>query len=106
MSFPQLNWTPAIAEDFLKQRDTWVAFTAITGIIFLVVVCLFIFLRQRILIAIALIEQGSRAVGHMCSSLFFPLIPWLLQLVVVGWALLVGLYLASWGSQDYRVVIK
>ena len=92
-------------EDFLKQRDTWLAFTVITGIIFLVVVCVFIFLRQRILIAIALIEQGSRAVGHMCSSLFFPLVPWLLQ-VVVGWAHLVALYLASWGSQDYRVVIK
>ena len=50
--------------------------------------------------------QGSRAVGHMCSSLFFPLLPWLLQLVVVGWALLVALYLASWGRDDYRVAIK
>ena len=44
-------------EDFLKQRDTWLAFTCVLGIIFLVIVCLFIFLRQRILIAIALIEQ-------------------------------------------------
>ena len=26
--------------------------------------------------------------------------------VVVGWALLVALYLASWCSQNYRVVIK
>ena len=42
----------------------------------------------------------------MCSSLFFPLLPWLLQLVVVGWALLVALYLASWGRDDYRVAIK
>ena len=48
-------------EDFLK-RDTWLAYDAISGIIFLV--------------------------------------------VVVGWALLVALYLASWGSQNYRVVIK
>ena len=29
-----------------------------------------------------------------------------LVMVVVGWALLVALYLASWGSQNYRVVIK
>ena len=53
----QLNWTPEIVDDFLKQRDTWLAFTSVVGIIFLVVVCLFIFLWQRIRIAIALIEQ-------------------------------------------------
>ena len=84
--------------DFLKQRHTWLAFTVVLGIVFLVIICLFIFLRevtghwsvsmvkltsllQRILIAIALISQGSRAVGHMFSSLFFPIIPWLFQLV-------------------------
>ena len=53
----QLNWTPEIIDDFLKQKNTWLAFTSIVGILFLVVVCLFIFLWQRIRIAIALIEQ-------------------------------------------------
>eukprot|EP00092_Neocalanus_flemingeri_P022536 GFUD01024438.1.p1 GENE.GFUD01024438.1~~GFUD01024438.1.p1 ORF type:complete len:770 (+),score=149.75 GFUD01024438.1:193-2502(+) len=102
----QLNWTPEIVDDFLKQRDTWMAFTIILGIIFLVIVLLFLFLRQRIMIAIALIEQGSKAVGQMFSSLFFPIIPFLLQLVVVGWFLVVALYLASWGEQEYRVAFK
>jgi len=102
----QLNWTPEIVEDFLKQRDTWLAFTIILGIIFVIIVLLFLFLRQRILIAIALIEQGSKAVGQMFSSLFFPIIPFLLQLVVVGWFLVVALYLASWGEQEYRVAFK
>ena len=41
---------------------------------------LFFFL-QRIQIAIALIEEGSKAVGTMFSSLFFPIIPYLFQLV-------------------------
>ena len=77
----QLNWTPEIVDDFLKQRDTWIAFTSVSGIIFLVTLCLFIFLRKRILIAIALIEEGSKAVGHMFSSLFFPIIPWLFQVI-------------------------
>jgi len=102
----QLNWTPEIAHDFLKQRDTWLAFTIILGIIFFIIVCLFLFLRQRILIAIALIEQGSKAVGQMFSSLFFPIIPFLSQLVVVGWFLVVALYLSSWGQQEYRVAFK
>merc|ERR1719228_546155 len=77
----QLNWTPDILDDFLKQKDTWLAFTSVTGILFLIIVCLFIFLWQRIRIAIALIEQGSKAVGQMFSSLFFPIIPFLLQWV-------------------------
>ena len=93
----QLNITPEIFNDFLKQSDTWLAFTVILGILFLVIICLFIFLRkvvrssvilmtilflvQRIQIAIALIEEGSKAVGTMFSSLFFPIIPYLFQLV-------------------------
>jgi len=102
----QLNWTPEIVEDFLKQRDTWIAFTILVGVVFFIIVCLFLFLRQRILIAIALIEQGSKAVGQMFSSLFFPIIPFLMQLVVVGWFLIVALYLSSWGEQEYRVAFK
>ena len=42
----QINFTPYIVDDFLAQRDTWLAFTVILGIIFLVLTCLFIFLRQ------------------------------------------------------------
>ena len=32
--------------DFLKQRHTWLAFTVVLGIVFLVIICLFIFLRE------------------------------------------------------------
>ena len=111
----QLNWTPQIAEDFLKQRDTWIAFTSILGIIFLIVVCLFIFLWQRIRIAIELIKQGSKAVAQMFSSLFFPIIPFMFQLVVVAWwvtstklmvflrFMVVALFLSSWGITEHRI---
>jgi len=102
----QLNWTPEIVDDFLKQRDTWLAFTSVVGIIFLVVVCLFIFLWQRIRIAIALIEQGSRAVGQSISSLFFPLLPFLFQLVVVAWFLIVYAYLSSWSPAEHRIAFN
>jgi len=102
----QLNWTPEIIDDFLKQKNTWLAFTSIVGILFLVVVCLFIFLWQRIRIAIALIEQGSKAVGQSISSLFFPLLPFLLQLLVVAWFLIVALYLSSWGIPEHRIAFN
>jgi choline transporter-like protein 2/4/5 len=102
----QLNWTPEIIDDFLKQKNTWLAFTSVVGILFLVVVCLFIFLWQRIRIAIALIEQGSKAVGQSISSLFFPLLPFVLQLVVVAWFLIVALYLSSWGIPEHRIAFN
>ena len=42
----QANITPEFFEDILKQSDTWLAFTVILGILFLVIICLFIFLRK------------------------------------------------------------
>ena len=107
-------------EDILQLRDTWLALTIILTIVFLVILLLLIFLRQRICIAIALIQQGSKAVGQMSSTLLFPLIPFLLQLVstdeinriillflqiVIGWFLLVSLLITSSGEQEYSVAI-
>ena len=117
-----MNWTPYFLEDILQLRDTWLALTIILTVVFLIILLLLIFLRQRICIAIALIQQGSKAVGQMYSTLLFPLIPFLLQLVsteydyqnfilllflqvVIGWFLLVSLYLTSSGEQEYRVTI-
>ena len=75
----QLNWTPEIGDDFMKQKHTWLAFTCILGILLILGLCLFSFLWKRIVIAIALIKEGSIAVGQICASLLFPLIPFLLQ---------------------------
>lgn len=102
----QVSYTPEYFNDLLQLRDTWLAFTIILGILFLIIVCVFIFLRQRISIAINLIEEGSKAVGSMCSSLFFPFIPFVLQLCVTCCFLLVAMYLASSGQSDYRVYFK
>jgi len=102
----QLNWTPEIIDDFLKQKDTWIAFTSIVGILLFIIVCLFIYLWKRIRIAIALIEEGSKAVGQMFSTLFFPLLPFLFQLVVLAWFLVIALFLSSWGLPEHRVAFK
>ena len=75
----QLNWTPEIVDDFMKQKNTWLAFTCILSILLFACLCLFAFLWKRIRIAVALIKEASAAVGQLCSALFFPLIPFLLQ---------------------------
>lgn len=60
-------------------------------------------LRQRIKIAIELIEQGSKAVGQMFSTLFFPVVPFVLHVAVVFSFAAVALYLSSAGQAEYKV---
>lgn len=102
----QVNFTPYYLEDALKLRDTWIAFTVILGIFFLIILMIFIFLRKRIQIAISLIQQGSKAVGQMFSTLFFPIVPFLFQLIVAGWFLAIAMYLSSSGVSEFRVAIQ
>ncbi|XP_029815783.1 choline transporter-like protein 2, partial [Manacus vitellinus] len=72
---------------YLHLRQTWLAFLIILCVVELVIVLLLIFLRKRILIAIALIKEASRAVGHVMSSLLFPLCTFfLLCLCIAYWA--------------------
>ena len=117
----QLNWTPEIVDDFMKQKDTWLAFTSILGILLFFCLCLFAFLWKRIRIAVALIEEGSVAVGQLCSALFFPVVPFLLQVtdsiflwpvyasilcmqvLVAVWFLAVALSLSTWSEPEHRL---
>uniref|UniRef100_A0A673IZS9 Choline transporter-like protein n=1 Tax=Sinocyclocheilus rhinocerous TaxID=307959 RepID=A0A673IZS9_9TELE len=57
-------------------------------IVEVVIILLLIFLRKRLLIAIALIKEASKAIGHVMSSLFYPLLTFaLLSLVIAYWAI-------------------
>ncbi|KAJ7428412.1 hypothetical protein BTVI_00688 [Pitangus sulphuratus] len=49
---------------YLHLRQTWLAFLIILCVLELVIVLLLVFLRKRILIAIALIKEASRSGGH------------------------------------------
>ena len=68
MIFQQVNWTPYFFEDLLALRDTWLLLTILLSFLLTAVLLLLIFLRRRICLAIALIEQGSRAVSQVLSS--------------------------------------
>ena len=98
-----VNYTPNFLEDVLALKDTWLAFTIITGIFTSIILLILIALRQRIQIAIKLIEQGAKAVGHMCSSIFFPIVPFLLHVVIVAWFGFVAIYLSSAGEKTYSI---
>ncbi|CAG5126557.1 unnamed protein product, partial [Candidula unifasciata] len=67
-----------------EKENLFLAGGVIFGVIMVIVLLILLFLCQRIRIAVALIKQGSKAVGAMWSTLFWPVFPFILQIVVVA----------------------
>ena len=103
ISILELNLTPDYFTNLLELRDTWMALAIVLGVIFLLLILIFLALIRRIIIAVKMIEQGSKAVGQMCSSLLFPIIPFIFHAVVALSAITVGMYLSSYGEKEYHV---
>ncbi|KAM8883156.1 choline transporter-like protein 4 [Synchiropus picturatus] len=89
---------------YLQVQETWLAFLIIISVVEAILLLTLLFLRTRILIAIALIQESSKAVSHMMSTLLFPLVTFVLLLVCVAYWAATALYLATSGEPVYRVV--
>uniref|UniRef100_A0A8C6P9C8 Choline transporter-like protein n=1 Tax=Nothobranchius furzeri TaxID=105023 RepID=A0A8C6P9C8_NOTFU len=89
---------------YLQVQETWLAFLIIISVAEAIILLTLIFLRTRILIAIALIQESSKAIGYMMSALFYPLITFVLLLVCVTYWGATALYLATSGAPIYKVV--
>ncbi|CAH1100837.1 unnamed protein product [Psylliodes chrysocephalus] len=87
---------------FKTKRDLWLAGLIIISVVLGIILLVLIFLRKRIYLAIALIKEGSKAVSSVTASLCFPIVPWILQICVIGYAIIVGVYLASTGKPLYK----
>ncbi|XP_055696099.1 choline transporter-like 2 isoform X2 [Lutzomyia longipalpis] len=94
----------ALIKSYLDNKNTWLYILIGVSIILLIILLLVVVLRKRIVIAIALVKEGSKAVSSTTSTIFFPLFPWTLYLLVIAFSVAVGLYLASVGDPVYRVV--
>ncbi|XP_037545636.1 choline transporter-like protein 2 [Nematolebias whitei] len=88
---------------YLQIRQTWLAFMIILAIVEFIIILLLIFLRKRILIAIALIKEASRAVGHVMSALFYPLLTFALLAVVIAYWAITAVFLSTSNEQIYKV---
>lgn len=87
---------------YKTTRDLWLAGLIILAIVLGIILLMLIFLRKRIILAIALVKEGSKAVSSVTASLFFPILPWVLQLGVIAYAIAVALYLTSTGDPVYK----
>uniref|UniRef100_UPI003590272B choline transporter-like protein 2 isoform X2 n=1 Tax=Myxine glutinosa TaxID=7769 RepID=UPI003590272B len=90
---------------YLQLRDTWLAFMILLCILEVIIILMLIFLRNRILIAIGIIRESSRAVAKVMSSLLYPLVTFVLLSVCVFYWAITSLYLATSGVPVYKVFV-
>ncbi|KAJ2946563.1 hypothetical protein O0L34_g12617 [Tuta absoluta] len=93
-----------VVQSWLAKPSTWMVILVAVAIIILVLLVMVIFLRGRIVIAIALIKEGSKAVTAIKSTVFFPILPWLLQCAVIAYGVIVLMYLMSIGEAAFKLV--
>ncbi|CAG11637.1 unnamed protein product, partial [Tetraodon nigroviridis] len=72
---------------YLQLRQTWIIACVCLGVAEASVALMLIFLRRRIGVAVAVLREASKAIRHITSSLFYPLITFLMLTVcVLYWA--------------------
>uniref|UniRef100_H3BWP8 Choline transporter-like protein n=1 Tax=Tetraodon nigroviridis TaxID=99883 RepID=H3BWP8_TETNG len=90
---------------YLQLRQTWIIACVCLGVAEASVALMLIFLRRRIGVAVAVLREASKAIRHITSSLFYPLITFLMLTVcVLYWATTAVYPSASSGEAIYKVV--
>ncbi|MBV96899.1 Choline transporter-like protein 4, partial [Eschrichtius robustus] len=90
-SISQLGFTTNLSA-YSSVQETWLAALIVLAVLEGILLLILIFLRQRIRIAIALLEEASRAVGQMMSTMFYPLFTFVLLLVCIAYWAMTALY--------------
>ncbi|KAJ4943152.1 hypothetical protein JOQ06_005657 [Pogonophryne albipinna] len=88
---------------YLQLSQTWLIFMISLSVIEAVIVIILIFLRTRLRIAIALMKEGSKAISYVMSSLFYPIITFLLLAICIAYWAVTAVFLASSGNAVYKV---
>uniref|UniRef100_A0A671Q049 Choline transporter-like protein n=1 Tax=Sinocyclocheilus anshuiensis TaxID=1608454 RepID=A0A671Q049_9TELE len=89
---------------YLQLRQTWLMFMISLAVIEAIIILVLIFLRNRVRIAIALLKEGSKAIGCIMSTLFYPIITFLLLALCIAYWAVTAVFLASSGDAVYKVM--
>ncbi|NP_001126736.1 choline transporter-like protein 2 [Pongo abelii] len=88
---------------YLHLRQTWLAFMIILSILEVIIILLLIFLRKRILIAIALIKEASRAVGYVMCTMLYPLVTFFLLCLCIAYWASTAVFLSTSNEAVYKI---
>jgi choline transporter-like protein 2/4/5 len=93
----------ADANYYRNLPSTWLAIGILSSILLLISILVLLAILKRLRVALAILKEASKAVGYNIFSLFWPFIPFLLQIgVFVYWAI-VAICLATAGKPIYRI---
>uniref|UniRef100_A0A2I2YIL9 Choline transporter-like protein n=1 Tax=Gorilla gorilla gorilla TaxID=9595 RepID=A0A2I2YIL9_GORGO len=90
-SISQLGFTTNLSA-YQSVQETWLAALIVLAVLEAILLLVLIFLRQRIRIAIALLKEASKAVGQMMSTMFYPLVTFVLLLICLAYWAMTALY--------------
>ncbi|XP_077616987.1 choline transporter-like protein 4 isoform X2 [Crocuta crocuta] len=99
-SIVQLGITTNLSA-YRNVQETWLVALIVLAVLEGILLLMLIFLRQRIRIAIALLKEASKAVGQMMSTMFYPLVTFVLLLICIVYWAMTALYLATSGQPQY-----
>ena len=96
----------ADAKYYKSLPITWLVIGILTTILLIISVLILLVVLKRLRIALEILREASKAVGYNFFSLFWPFIPFLLQLGVFAYWAAVSVYLATAGKPIYRVAVN
>ncbi|XP_019896256.1 choline transporter-like protein 4 isoform X1 [Esox lucius] len=103
MKFGDLKFNSDISA-YLQVKETWLVFLILLCVVEFMLVLVISGLRKRLSLAVALMEESSRAVGKLTSTLVYPMWTFVLVVVCVAYCVMTSLHLVTSGAPLYRVV--
>uniref|UniRef100_H3C3P7 Choline transporter-like protein n=1 Tax=Tetraodon nigroviridis TaxID=99883 RepID=H3C3P7_TETNG len=88
---------------YLQLTQTWLIFSDLPLCGEAIILIILMFLRTRLRIAIALLKEGSRAISYIMSTLFYPIITFVLLAICISYWAVTAIFLASSGNAVYKV---
>ncbi|XP_046915269.2 choline transporter-like 2 isoform X1 [Dermatophagoides farinae] len=89
-------------EPYLGSTKLWIILAVVAGIGLLVLTMITFCLCNRIRLAVAVIEEASKAVNNTKSTLMFPLVPFTLKVAILTFALFAFVTISTGSQARYR----
>jgi choline transporter-like protein 2/4/5 len=103
--FPEFEFI-ADANYYRSLPITWLIIAILSTILLLISILILIAIFKRLRIALAILKEASKAVGYNFFSVFWPFIPFLLQIGIFAYWAVVAVYLSTAGKPIYRVAFN
>ncbi|XP_034874146.1 choline transporter-like protein 5 isoform X4 [Mirounga leonina] len=89
---------------YFQLKQTWFAFMIILCLLEAFIILMLIFLRERIRISIALLKEGSKAIGYLPTTLIYPVLTFIFLSICIAYWAVTAIYLATSGVPIYKVI--